>query len=239
MTSAEPVSQTSACSFSMPRLARTRPVCSTAARVHTVWIGDTLVANGMEAAAALDPLGGAADASAVRALMEWLLIYNGSIAFAVTGLFLGAAGYATFATGLLPRWTGWVAYAGAALCAACVPAMYGGPVNCSGLCNAGGWGPVIVANFPRGLVRRGQSFFFYPTISVRPARLCSFGDPSARVGRTVPTAAVETRGRCCQSPARFPASRWPSEPPGAGTGRRSWGRSASPRARRGAWAGPP
>ncbi len=114
-----------------------------------VWIGATLVANGLEGAAVLDTLGGSADPSAVRALVEGtILIYNGSIAFVLTGLFLGAAGYATLATGVLPRWTGWVAYAGAALCAASVPAMYGGAVDYHGFYNAGGWGPAIIANFP-------------------------------------------------------------------------------------------
>ena len=42
----------------------------------------------------------------------------------MTGMFLATAGYATFATGVLPKWTGLVAYVGAALCVACVPAMY-------------------------------------------------------------------------------------------------------------------
>ncbi len=114
-----------------------------------VWLAVTLVANGLEGGAALDTLGGRADPSVVRALTQgYILIYNGSIAFAITGLFLGAAGYATFATGVLPRWTGWIAYAGAALCAVAVPAMYGGPVDVAGFYNAGGWGPTIIANFP-------------------------------------------------------------------------------------------
>jgi hypothetical protein len=114
-----------------------------------VWSGVTLVANGLEGGSALDTLGGNADPSAVRALtMGTLLIYNGSIAFAMTALFLGAAGYATFGTGVLPRWTGWLAYIGVALCAASVPAMFGGPVDSTGFYNAGGWGPAIMANFP-------------------------------------------------------------------------------------------
>ncbi len=66
----------------------------------------------------------------------------------MTAMFLAAAGYATFATGVLPRWTGWVAYIGAGLCVACVPAMYFGPVDYSSFYNAGGWGPAIIANFP-------------------------------------------------------------------------------------------
>jgi hypothetical protein len=46
-------------------------------------------------------------------LPEPLLIYNGSIAFAITGFFLAAAAWATFDSGVLPRWTGWIAVAGA------------------------------------------------------------------------------------------------------------------------------
>jgi hypothetical protein len=42
-----------------------------------------------------------------------VLIYNGSIAFAITGLFLAAAAWATFDSGVLPRWTAWIAVAGA------------------------------------------------------------------------------------------------------------------------------
>ena len=114
-----------------------------------VWVAVTLVADGLEGGATLDALSGKADASAVRALLEGtLLIYNGSTAFAMTGMFLAAAGYATSATGVLPKWTGMVAYAGAALCAACVPAMYFGAVNYHSFYNAGGWGPAIIANFP-------------------------------------------------------------------------------------------
>lgn len=41
--------------------------------------------------------------------MGYLLIYNGSIAFIVTAVFLAAAGYATFVTGVLSRWTGFLA----------------------------------------------------------------------------------------------------------------------------------
>jgi hypothetical protein len=63
-------------------------------------------------------------------------------------MFPAAAGYATFSTGVLPQWTGWVAYIGAALSVACIPAMYCGAVNSSGFYNAGGWGPAIIANFP-------------------------------------------------------------------------------------------
>jgi hypothetical protein len=114
-----------------------------------VWLGVTLVANGLEAGIALDTLNGTGDPSVARALtMGYLLIYNGSIAFVMTALFLAAAGYATFATQILPRWTGWLAYAATALCVMAIPAMYGGAVDPRGLYNAGGLGPAVIASFP-------------------------------------------------------------------------------------------
>jgi len=113
------------------------------------WVAVTVVADGLEGGAVFDTLNGNADPSAVRALIAGtLLIYNGSIAFAITGLFLASAAWATFDSGVLPRWTGWIAVAGAVLCAASVPAMYGGPVDPTRFYNPGGWGPAIVANFP-------------------------------------------------------------------------------------------
>lgn len=114
-----------------------------------VWLSVTLVADGLQGGAVLDAISGAADASAVRALQEGtILIYNGSTAFAITAFFLAVAGYCTFGTGVLPQWSGWLAYAAAALCIACVPAMYFGSINYNGFYNAGGWGPAIIANFP-------------------------------------------------------------------------------------------
>jgi hypothetical protein len=114
-----------------------------------VWIAVTLVADGLQGGAVLDTLGGNADPSVVRGLTAGtLLIYNGSTAFVMTAFFLAAAGYATFATGVLPRWTGWIAYISTVLCVACVPAIYFGPVDYYGFYNAGGWGPAIIANFP-------------------------------------------------------------------------------------------
>jgi hypothetical protein len=115
----------------------------------TVWLGVTLVANGLEGGAALDTVGGDADPSVVRALtMGYLLIYNGPIAFIMTALYMAAAGYATFATRILPRWIGWLAYVATALCVASIPAMYAGPADPARFYNPGGWGPAIIANFP-------------------------------------------------------------------------------------------
>jgi hypothetical protein len=114
-----------------------------------VWLAVTLVADGLEGGAVLDTLGGSGDPSAVRALVQGtILIYNGSIAFAITGLFVAAAGWATLDSGILPRWTAWLAFTTAALCAISIPAMFAGPVDYTGFYNAGGWGPAIIANFP-------------------------------------------------------------------------------------------
>ena len=114
-----------------------------------VWLAVTLVADGLMGGAVLDTLRGDADASAVRALvMGTILIYNGSIAFAITGLFLVSAAWATLDSGVLPRWTGWLANVAAALCLISVPAMFTGPIDGKGFYNPGGWGPAIIANFP-------------------------------------------------------------------------------------------
>lgn len=114
-----------------------------------VWVGVTLVANGLEGGAALDARSGHGDPSVARALtMGYLLIYNSSIAFIMTAFYLGTAACATFAAGLLPRWTGWLAWVSAVLCLLAIPTMYVGPADPAGFYNAGGWGAALIANFP-------------------------------------------------------------------------------------------
>lgn len=114
-----------------------------------VWWAVTLVADSLEGAAVLNTVGGHADPTAVRALVEGtLLIYNGAIAFAVTAFFMACAGFATFRTGALPAWTGWLAYASVFLCVVSIPSMYAGIVDPNGFYNVAGWGPAIAANFP-------------------------------------------------------------------------------------------
>jgi hypothetical protein len=114
-----------------------------------VWWAVSLVADGLEGGAVLDTVGGTTDPTAVRALVEGtLLIYNGSIAFAVTGLFMASAGYAILATGALPKWTGWLAWTSVALCVVAIPSMYVNVVDHNSFYNAAGWGPAVVANVP-------------------------------------------------------------------------------------------
>lgn len=69
----------------------------------------------------------------------------------MTALFLGVAGVATWITQLLPRWTAWLAFLGAALCLVFVPTMYAGPVAYDRVYNVGGFAPALVANFPPAL----------------------------------------------------------------------------------------
>ena len=81
----------------------------------------TLVAASLEGGAALDAINGPADPSAIRALSEgYILIYQ-SIGCILIALFSAAAGYATMGTGVLPRWTGWIAYVAAILNLVAVP----------------------------------------------------------------------------------------------------------------------
>jgi hypothetical protein len=114
-----------------------------------VWWAVSLVADGLEGGAVLDTLGKTTDPSAVRALVEaTLLIYNGSIAFIVTALFMGSAGYAILATGALSKWIGWFAWISAGLCIVAIPSMYSNILDYNGFYNVAGWGPVIIANIP-------------------------------------------------------------------------------------------
>ncbi len=114
-----------------------------------LWMGVTLVADGLEGGAVLDTLDGKTDPTIVRALVEaTLLIYNGSIAFMLTAFFMGAAGYTIEATGALAKWIGWFAWLCAILCIVAIPSMYAPTVDSAGVYNVGGWGNAIIANFP-------------------------------------------------------------------------------------------
>lgn len=125
-----------------------------------IWWAVSLVADGLEGAAVLDTLGNI-NPTIVRALVEaTLLIYNGAIAFAVTALFMGTAGFAILKTKALPRWIGWLGLITAVLCFVAIPAMYGSAVDTNGFYNAAGWGPIIIANVP------GLIWFFAASIAM-------------------------------------------------------------------------
>ncbi len=114
-----------------------------------VWWTVSLVADGLEGGAILLTLDGSTDPKLVKALVYGtLLIYNGSIAFAVTGFFMGSTGFAILATNILPKWIGWLSWISFFLCIIAIPAMYSDIVDTNGFYNAAGWGPVIVADIP-------------------------------------------------------------------------------------------
>jgi hypothetical protein len=113
-----------------------------------VWLAVSLVADGLAGGAILDAISDEPDPSVVRALMlATILIYNSATAFVMTAMFLVVAGLATLGTQILPAWTAWLAFIGAALCIAYVPAIYGGPINYTGF-TAGSFVPALAANFP-------------------------------------------------------------------------------------------
>ena len=131
------------------------------ARPESEWLGTlvfgvglvyttlTLVADSLEGASALDAIAGKADPSAIRALTEGQFLMFGSVALILIALLLFSAGYAIVASGALPKWNGWVGYAGAALCLVFIPSMFAGAPDLNGFYNPAGWGPVgVVATFP-------------------------------------------------------------------------------------------
>jgi len=67
-----------------------------------------------------------ADPSVVRGLWEGSFVFYGAIGLIMSALLLASAGYATLATGVLPKWTGWVAYAAALVNLVAAPSIYGG-----------------------------------------------------------------------------------------------------------------
>jgi hypothetical protein len=100
--------------------------------VSTLVFGAGLVVIALELAG--DALGGGAaldtsvkaDPSVVRGLWEGSFVFYGAIGLIMSALLLASAGYATLATGVLPKWTGWVAYAAALVNLVAAPSIYGG-----------------------------------------------------------------------------------------------------------------
>jgi Na+/phosphate symporter len=84
-----------------------------------------LAGDALEGGAALDTFV-KADPTVVRGLMEGSFVFYGAIGLIMSALLLASAGYATLATGVLPRWTGWVAYAAALVNLVAAPSIYGG-----------------------------------------------------------------------------------------------------------------
>ena len=109
--------------------------------VGVVVIAVELVGDGLQAGAALDTWV-KADPTAVRALNEGSFPMYGAIGLILAALLLASAGYATLATGVLHRWTGWVAYCAAVVNLAAAPSVLGGTVI-TGFYTASGYAPSI------------------------------------------------------------------------------------------------
>ena len=89
--------------------------------VITLW----LVGDALQAGAALDTVA-KANPTVVRGLMEASFPMYGAIGLIMSALLLASAGYATLATGVLPRWSGWFAYAAAIANLLAAPSILGG-----------------------------------------------------------------------------------------------------------------
>ena len=84
-----------------------------------------LAGDALQGGAALDT-SVKADPTVVRGLLEGSFVFYGAIGLIMSALLLASAGYATLATGVLPRWTGWVAYAAAIVNLMAAPSIYWG-----------------------------------------------------------------------------------------------------------------
>lgn len=127
-----------------------------------LYIALTLVADALQGAGALDVAVGA-DPSAARALFEGSTPLYGAVGLIPGAFFLAFAGYATLATGVLPRWIGWVAYAGAVIVFADAPTIY---LGSSGLTSGAAglfatiaefWAPIWLLIASISLVRKREA----------------------------------------------------------------------------------
>jgi hypothetical protein len=91
--------------------------------IAVLYVGLQLVADALQGAGALDAAVGA-NPSTVRALFKGSVPLYSSIGLVPAGFLLAFAGYATSTSGVLPKWTGWVAYAGSIIILADAPTIY-------------------------------------------------------------------------------------------------------------------
>lgn len=106
-----------------------------------------LVGFGLIAGASLDAGSSKPEPIAVRAMFEASTGVLGPLGGVLTALFIAAAAFGTFASGVLPRWTGWVGYAAAALNIISVFSLFGG-TDPNQFFSATGLAPIVMGLFP-------------------------------------------------------------------------------------------
>ena len=112
-----------------------------------VFVAVTLVGDALDGGTALDVMGQHPDPSAIRALIEGHTLMFGSVGAVLLALVSATAAYLTFLSGVVPRWTGFLAAATAASNLVWAPAAFGGTSPTNPLA-AGGWGNAVFAIFP-------------------------------------------------------------------------------------------
>ena len=85
-----------------------------------------LVGDALQGAAALDAFA-KPEPVVIRGLLEASFPFYGAVGLIMSALFLASAGYLTLAAGVLPRWTGWFAFAAALTNLAAAPSIFWGP----------------------------------------------------------------------------------------------------------------
>jgi len=115
--------------------------------IGMVYSALTLVSDSITGGVGLDTVGGNPNPTAIRTLTESTILMYGSVGLILIGSMLVLAGYLTFTSAALPKWTGWVAIVAAMLNFAFVPSMYFGN-NPQGFYTASGWGSAVGATFP-------------------------------------------------------------------------------------------
>ena len=84
-----------------------------------------LVGDALQGAAALDALA-KSEPAVVQGLLEGSFPFYGAVGLIMSVLFLASAGYTTLAAGVLPKWTGWFAFAAAFTNLVAAPSIFWG-----------------------------------------------------------------------------------------------------------------
>jgi len=118
-----------------------------------------LIADALQGAAALDAAVGA-DPSVLRALFEGSTPLYGSVGLIPESFLLAFAAYAILVTGVLPKWTAWLAFVGTIIVLADAPTIYLGfsglTLGVAGLFSAIAefWTPVWILSASISLIRK-------------------------------------------------------------------------------------